>query len=137
MHKRTVWPLLGLLATAISLSAAGGGTSLIDAVKAGNRAAVRTLLTRSTVNSSEADGMTALHWAVRGDDLDTVRLLIKAGANVSAANRYGVTPPSLAAINGSGAVARALLKAGANANAPGVGSIDLSRGLQYAGLDER
>ena len=58
MHKRTVWPLLGLLATAISLSAAGGSTSLIDAVKAGNRAAVRTLLTRSTVNSSEADGMT-------------------------------------------------------------------------------
>src|SRR5213080_1112090 len=108
-----------LVAAAVSLSAAGSGTSLIDAVKAGDRAAVRTLLTRSTVNSSEADGMTALHWAVRGDDLDTVQLLIKAGANVSAANRYGVTPLSLAAVNGNGAVTRALLKAGANANAPG------------------
>jgi ankyrin repeat protein len=108
-----------LVATAIGLSAAGGGTSLIDAVKAGNRTAVRTLLTRSTVNSSEADGMTALHWAVRGDDLDTVRLLIKAGANVSAANRYGITPLSLAATNGNAAITRALLTAGANANAPG------------------
>ena len=66
-----------LLAVAVIVtSAAGAGTTLIDAVKAGNRAAVRTLLTRSTVNSAEADGMTALHWAVRGDDLDTVQLLI-------------------------------------------------------------
>src|SRR3989442_3656939 len=115
---RTTCVCAALVAVAISLSAAGGGTSLIDAVKAGNRAAVRTLLTRNTVNSSEADGMTALHWAVRADDLDTVLLLIKAGANVSAANHYSVTPLSLAATNGSGAVTRALLKAGANANAP-------------------
>ena len=63
--------------------------------------------------------MTAMHWAVRGDDLDTVQLLIKAGANVSAANRYGITPLSLAATNGNPAIARALLKAGANPNAPG------------------
>ena len=67
--------------------------ALIDAVKAGNRAAVRALLKqRADVNAAEADGMTALHWAVRGDDLDTVQLLIRAGANVKAANRYGITP---------------------------------------------
>ena len=120
MHRTHVWPLLGLLASVISLSAAGGGsTTLIDAVKVGNRAAVRTLLTPPPVKSAEADGMTALHWAVRGDDLDTVQLLIKAGANVSAANRYGITPLSLAATNGNAAITRALLKAGANPNAPG------------------
>jgi ankyrin repeat protein len=32
------------------------------------------------VNSPEPDGTTALHWAVRADDLDTADRLIKAGA---------------------------------------------------------
>ena len=36
--------------------------------------------------------MTALHWAVRADDAETAQLLIRAGANVKAANRYGITP---------------------------------------------
>jgi len=107
------------LAAAISLSAAGAGSTLIDAVKAGDRAAIRTLATRNTVNTAEADGMTALHWAVRADDADAVQLLIRAGANASAANRYGITPLSLAATNGNASIARALLNAGANPNAPG------------------
>jgi ankyrin repeat protein len=107
------------VAAAVSLSAAAGTTSLIDAVKAGDRAAVRTLLSRTTVNNSEADGMTALHWAVRADDAETVALLIRAGANVSAANRYGITPLSLAATNGNAVITRALIKAGAGVNAAG------------------
>jgi ankyrin repeat protein len=108
-----------LLAAAVSVTSAAGGTSLIDAVKSGNHAAVRTLLTGASVNSVESDGMTALHWAVRADDLETVQLLVKAGAKVSAANRYGITPLSLAATNGNGAITRALLQAGANPDAPG------------------
>ena len=112
--------LLVVLACAASLQAAGGaGTTLIDAVKAGDRAGVRTLLNRTSVNAVEADGMTALHWAVRADDPVTTQMLIRAGANVSAANRYGITPLSLAATNGNGAIARALLTAGANPNAIG------------------
>jgi uncharacterized protein len=107
-----------VLATGVVI-AAGTGTTLIDAVKTGNRAAVRTLATRNTVNTAEADGMTALHWAVRADDADTVQVLLKAGADANAANRYGITPLSLAATNGNAAVTRALLKAGANPNAPG------------------
>ncbi|HUK36182.1 MAG TPA: ankyrin repeat domain-containing protein [Vicinamibacterales bacterium] len=103
---------------AASLTAASG-TTLIDAVKTGNRAAVRALVTRSTVNAPEADGMTALHWAVRSDDADSVQLLLKAGANVNAANRYGITPLSLAATNGNAAITRTLLKAGANPNVLG------------------
>ncbi len=123
MRRTHLWPLVGLLASAGSLGALvslnAAGTTLIDAVKVGNRAAVRALITPAAVKSAEADGMTALHWAVRGDDLDTVQLLIKAGANVSAANRYGITPLSLAATNGNPSVTRALLKAGANPNAAG------------------
>ena len=103
----------------VVIAAAGAGVTLIDAVKAGDRAAVRTLLSRNTVNTPEPDGMTALHWAVRADDADTTQMLIRAGANVSAANRYGITPLSLAATNGNAVITRALIKAGANVNAAG------------------
>jgi len=111
--------LAGLLTAVATLGAAGAGTTLIDAVKAGDRAGVRTLLKASTVNATEADGMTALHWAVRADDAETTQMLLRAGANVNAANRYGITPLSLAATNGNAAITRVLLKAGANVNAAG------------------
>ena len=42
---------------------------------------------------------------------------MKAGANVNAANRYGVPPLALACTNGNAAVVRLLLEAGADANA--------------------
>ena len=54
---------------------------------------------------------------MRADDQELVRLLLAAGADARAANRYGVTPLQLAATNGSVAMAEALLKAGANPNA--------------------
>ena len=72
---------------------------------------------RVDVNAPEADGTTALHWAVRGDDVDVVMSLIGAGAAADAANRYGVTPLILAATNGHAVVIDALLKAGARPNA--------------------
>ena len=43
-------------------------------------------------------------------------LLIKAGADVDAANDYGIVPLSLACSNGDAAAARLLLEAGANPN---------------------
>jgi ankyrin repeat protein len=90
----------------------------VDAVKDGNHAVVQSLLRQKTdVNAAEADGTTALHWAVREDDAELVRLLLRAGANVRAANRYGVTPLQLAAVNGSVATAQSLLDAGADPNA--------------------
>ena len=60
---------------------------------------------KSDPNAPQVDGTTALHWAAHHDDLEAARLLLKAGAKVSAANRYGVTPLSLACTNGSGPVA--------------------------------
>src|SRR5262245_59564355 len=68
------------------------------------------------VKSVDGDGTTPLHWAVRTDDLDTSRLLIKAGANATVANRYGVTPLSLAAVNGNAAMIELLLASGADPN---------------------
>src|SRR3984957_5302246 len=112
----------GLLLLAIGLLAwagtDGAASSLADAVKNGDRAAAISLLKQhADVNAPEADGTTALHWAVRQDDGDMVDRLIKAGANVKAANRYGVTPLYLACVNGSALVIAKLLDAGADANA--------------------
>ena len=109
----------GLLVLVFSASprAGGGQATLLDAVKAGNHDAIRALARPAGVNVPEADGTTALHWAVRADDLDVVRLLLGAGANAKAANRYGVTPLSLAAENGNAVIVEALLKAGADPEA--------------------
>src|SRR5262247_2496128 len=88
---------------------------LVDAVKSGDRTAALALLQQKVnVNSAEADGTTALHWAVQRDDLDLVERLIKAGANVNAKNDYGSTPISEAALNGNVPIIDRLLNAGAD-----------------------
>src|SRR5262245_55326050 len=87
----------------ISVESAGAATAnLIDAVKAADRTAIRVLLQqRVDVNAAEPDGTTALHWTARTSDLQTAEILIRAGANVKAANRYGVTPLHLACTAGN------------------------------------
>ena len=54
-----------------------------------------------------------------GEDLERPNLLIRAGANVKAANREGATPLSLACINGNAGHDRSSLKAGADPNERG------------------
>ncbi|MCU1336437.1 MAG: ankyrin repeat protein [Bryobacterales bacterium] len=64
--------------------------------------------------ADDPDGTTPLHWAARANDVDAARRLLSAGANPDAANRYGVTPLSLAATNASAAIVDLLLKSGAH-----------------------
>jgi ankyrin repeat protein len=66
-------------------------------------------------------GMTALHFAARSGDADSIRLLIAAGADVDDALPDGLTPLTLAAHSGQGAAGVALLERGANANAAAIG----------------
>src|SRR5438552_12799897 len=114
---RLVVASLVALSAFASLGADGADARLMDAVKSGNSEAVRALVKRpGALNVPEADGTTALHWAVRADDIATTQLLLRAGAKPGVANRYGVTPISLAAINGNAAMVEALLRAGADPN---------------------
>jgi ankyrin repeat protein len=99
-------------------SVAAEKPTLADAAEQRNRALIRTLLDRGAdVNGAQADGTTALHWAVYNDDADTAGLLVRSGANVNAANRYGVPPLFLACTNGNADLVKLLLDAGADANA--------------------
>ena len=108
--------LFGLLA-APGQAAAAGDPPLVEAVKAGDAAAVRALLDGGAdVNAPAADGATALLWAVHRDDPETLELLLAAGADAGAVNRYGVSPLSLACTNGSAPVIGRLLDAGADPN---------------------
>ena len=91
--------------------------TLQEAVRAGDRAAVRAALARRPSDAAKPgpDGTTPLHWAVQRDDLDIVDALLEAGADARAANRYGATPLYVACQNGNAAIIGRLLKAGADA----------------------
>jgi ankyrin repeat protein len=107
------------VATFAGTAAAELRAPLADAAEKLDRSRVRALISQHVdVNTPQPDGMTALHWAAYQDDLDLSTLLVRAGANVKAASRYGVTPLSLACTSGNGAIVELLLKAGADANAP-------------------
>jgi ankyrin repeat protein len=115
-----VWLLVG---SAAALAAADA--PLINAVKGGDRTAVRTLIKGGAdVNAREVDGTTPLHWAVRSDDMETAALLLGGRANPNALNRYGVTPLSLAARNGNAAMLELLLKHGADVKAADAAASD-------------
>ncbi|MBK8248919.1 MAG: ankyrin repeat domain-containing protein [Gemmatimonadetes bacterium] len=96
-------------------------TPLADAAMRRDAATVRALVARGAdVNAAQGDGMTALHWAARFNQVEVANLLLRARANVSAATRIGgYTPLHVAAENGAGEVVALLVKAGANPNAAG------------------
>jgi ankyrin repeat protein len=74
-----------------------------------------------SARSVDSYGSTALHRAVDLDDLQAVELLLGAGADATARNRYGIAPLSLAAANGNAAIIRKLLAAGADPNTEAAG----------------
>ena len=91
---------------------------LADAAQHREIETVRVLIDAGVdVDAPQADGATALAWAVHWDDLATADLLLGAGADVDAANDLGVTPLMLAGLNGSVPMVDLLLRAGADPNA--------------------
>src|SRR5690349_9648596 len=103
--RKTIGLVALLCAMCLSTISFGAGIDvrLAEASRRGDRAGMQTLLKQglgvNAVNAALPDGTTALHWAVRADDVEMTEMLIKAGANVAAVDRYGVTPLSLASLN--------------------------------------
>ncbi|MGQ0732574.1 MAG: ankyrin repeat domain-containing protein [Acidobacteriota bacterium] len=116
---RTVVGLVAVLAVlAVPLGARRWDSSLADAVRAGDAAAVRALLTAGAdVNEAQGDGLTALHWAsIRGDAV-LAEMLLAAGANVRATTRLGGhSALHLASEGGHARVVAALLASNADPN---------------------
>jgi len=82
--------------------AAKGDPRLAEAVSRRDTPGVRALLAQKVdVNAPDVQGTPALHWAVRLDDIDLVRLRLSSGADAKLTNRYGVTPLTLAVTNGT------------------------------------
>jgi uncharacterized protein len=109
------------IASALATAAFAGSspdTRLVDAAAKPDTEAVRALVAQHIdVNTPQADGTTALHWAAHWDDREMADLLIGAGANPKTTNAYGGTPLSEACTNSDAAMIEKLLKAGADPNA--------------------
>src|SRR5919202_1433890 len=113
MHGRRISGLVLaalLVLVVLGLSGAALGAeraTLADAAEQRDKSRVRALVgTGVDVNAAQVDGTTALHWAAYYDDAETAALLVRAGANVNAVNRFGARPLSLACSTGSGAIGK-------------------------------
>ena len=99
--------------------AAAGGAAFVEAAMNGNRDAIRALLKDGAdVNTTQADGMTALHWAAQKGDVELAKMLLYASANMKATTRIGgYTPLLIASKNGDAPMITTLAAAGADVNA--------------------
>jgi len=114
--------LIATCSAVILLSVSGfsaGHSDVADAVMHGDKAGVRKLLVEhADVNAPQADGATALHWAVYRSDKEMTDILIAAGAKPNVTNVEGATPLWIASVNGDAGIIASLVAAGANVNEP-------------------
>src|SRR5687768_9416727 len=96
---------LGVLVLTSSLAAAPD-TRVADAAMRGDTESVQSLVRGGAdVNAAQGDGMTALHWTALNADLQTLDVLLHAGAATEALTRVGAyTPLHLASARGHAAV---------------------------------
>ena len=110
--------LVIIIVVAYSSIAAGSNLPLIDAIKSNDRETALSLIQKKTdINAQQADGASALHWAVHNNDQELVELLINAGADVDIADETGATPLWVSAYNGNPMIVNKLLEAGASPDA--------------------
>ena len=94
-----------------------GGTSLMMLARygdAGDPEAVSTLIARGVRHDArDADGLTALHHAARGELVAAASMLVEAGADLEAVDGDGLTPLNSAAGHGTADMVGAFLSWGA------------------------
>ena len=121
MSRRREVGLAGaVLTVALLVGAVSPGDSpLLDASKRGDIAAVKALLAQGAdPNAARGDGLSALHLTAEEGNLEIVRLLLDAGADVAAKTHIGhYQPLHLASRTGQADVVRVLLAAGADPEA--------------------
>jgi len=114
----SIGAMVALSLSTLTHAAPAGAAAFVEAAMNGNRDAVRALLKDGAdVNTTQADGMTALHWAAQKGDVELAKVLLYASANLKATTRIGgYTPLLIASKNGDAAMIETLTLAGADAN---------------------
>jgi ankyrin repeat protein len=118
--KRLLAGLMLLVFSFVSLAEVmTGEMQLLMAAKKQDWDMVRSALSNEDidVNTAQADGATALAWAVYWDNQEITKLLLDVGTNPNVANDYGITPLFLAVKNRNASIVELLLAGGANPNA--------------------
>jgi len=111
--------LLLVLLTPLLANAGDINQELLEAARKGDATAVKALLTKgadANTRDNEVDG-SALIWATAGRHRDVVGVLLKAGADVNAKDKDGVTALMLAAQRGETEIVKMLVAEDADVNA--------------------
>uniref|UniRef100_A0A8D8VL02 Ankyrin-2 n=2 Tax=Cacopsylla melanoneura TaxID=428564 RepID=A0A8D8VL02_9HEMI len=92
-------------------------TSFLRAARAGHLEKLRELLESGVdINTSNANGLNALHLAAKDGHTTVVKALLKGGCKVDASTKKGNTALHIAALAGQEEVAKILVEAGATIN---------------------
>lgn len=109
----------GLVSALLAAACAAGAQEFgeradawFHAARCGDAATLESLLGEFPVDVQDCEGNTALMWAVKGDDLPLVVLLVKWGADPGKQSGRGATPLGLAVFRGDPEIVRALLARG-------------------------
>ena len=118
MKRKSAGLLFACMVSSVLTPAIASEAKIPAAARDGERSAAIALIRSGSEDPSAKlpDGTSALHWAVRSEDLELVSLLIHAKADVNAADPHGITPLALACANANVAILRALIGAGANSD---------------------
>ncbi|XP_076327360.1 uncharacterized protein LOC143234139 isoform X6 [Tachypleus tridentatus] len=96
---------------------ADSSASFLRAARSGNVEKVLEYLKGNTdINTSNANGLNALHLASKEGHVNIVSELLKRGANVNASTKKGNTALHIACLAGQEAVVKILIQSGANVN---------------------
>ena len=107
-------------------------TNLFKAIKNGNTAKVKELITRVSINDKNDEGKTPLHVAAQKGDLEIVNLLLNLEVDINAQDSEGNTPLHVAAQYGHHNTSEALIKKGATVDTTTLnGKTPLHKAFRY------